>query len=117
MTKEFFCCVVAALLGRFLFLEINVQFVSISCDFVLVSIHERLERTLRAACLCRNWPVVRLCASALHKVADSLAPSITMLLVRGKQFSILAPTCSSYRLVNIMQSRHLAMISKVSHRH
>ena len=32
----------------------------------------------------QNWKTVRYCTSILHKTVDSLAPSITNILVRGK---------------------------------
>lgn len=36
----------------------------------------------------QNWKTVRYCTSVLHKTVDSLAPSITNILVRGKIVTI-----------------------------
>ncbi len=36
----------------------------------------------------QNWQTVRYCTSVLHKTVDSLAPSITNILVRGKIISL-----------------------------
>ncbi|CAD5219602.1 unnamed protein product [Bursaphelenchus okinawaensis] len=45
----------------------------------------RLEKVYRTACQMRSWGLVRYCAAHLKKTVTSLAPSITSLLVRGKQ--------------------------------
>ncbi|CAD5226819.1 unnamed protein product [Bursaphelenchus xylophilus] len=45
----------------------------------------RLEKVYRIACQIRSWGLVRYCAAHLKKTVTSLAPSITTLLVRGKQ--------------------------------
>ncbi|XP_013380761.1 phosphorylase b kinase regulatory subunit beta isoform X2 [Lingula anatina] len=52
------------------------------------TIEQRLERLLRNSGRKKNWAVVRYCAALLGKLVDSLAPSITAILVRGKQVTI-----------------------------
>ncbi|CAE1244331.1 PHKA_B [Acanthosepion pharaonis] len=52
------------------------------------TVKERLEKTLHLAGTKRQWAQVRLCAALLDKVVDSLAPSITSVLVRGKQLTV-----------------------------
>ncbi|KAI1890186.1 hypothetical protein AGOR_G00171090 [Albula goreensis] len=49
---------------------------------------EELERIYRRAGSRKLWSVVRLAASLLTKVVDSLAPSITSALVHGKQVTL-----------------------------
>ncbi|KAJ8271391.1 hypothetical protein COCON_G00102500 [Conger conger] len=49
---------------------------------------EELERIYRRAGSRKLWSVVRLAASLLNKVVDSLAPSITSVLVHGKQVTL-----------------------------
>jgi phosphorylase kinase alpha/beta subunit len=44
-----------------------------------------MERVYRQACLWHHWWLVRYCAGRLRKTITSLAPSVTNLLVRGKQ--------------------------------
>ncbi|CAJ0936519.1 unnamed protein product, partial [Mesorhabditis belari] len=53
-----------------------------------VTLHDRLERLYRVACQLRMWWLVRYCAGRLQKTVNSLAPSITNLLVRGKQVTV-----------------------------
>jgi len=55
------------------------------CD---ITVEERLEALNRTAGQHQQWAVVRWCSSLLGKVVDSLAPSITAILVRGKQVAI-----------------------------
>ncbi|KAI6223548.1 Phosphorylase b kinase regulatory subunit [Aphelenchoides fujianensis] len=57
------------------------------------TLQAHLERTYRAACQCRDWSLVRYCASYLHKVVTSLAPGLTSILVRGKQVIIGLKSC------------------------
>ncbi|GAB1599348.1 phosphorylase b kinase regulatory subunit beta-like [Argonauta hians] len=52
------------------------------------TVEEKLERTLHIAGNKKQWAHVRLCAALLGKVVDSLAPSITSVLVRGKQITV-----------------------------
>lgn len=52
------------------------------------TVSERLERLLRKAGMRQKWHVVRFCAALLGKLVDSLAPSITAILVRGKQITL-----------------------------
>jgi len=52
------------------------------------TIRQMLERLCRQSALLKNWQVVRFCAALLHKVVDSLAPSVTSILVRGKRLTI-----------------------------
>ncbi|XP_039469272.1 phosphorylase b kinase regulatory subunit beta isoform X1 [Oreochromis aureus] len=49
---------------------------------------EELERIYRRAGSRKLWCVVRLAASLLSKLVDSLAPSITSVLVHGKQVTL-----------------------------
>ncbi|KAJ8340152.1 hypothetical protein SKAU_G00347850 [Synaphobranchus kaupii] len=49
---------------------------------------DELERIYRQAGSRKLWSVVRLAASLLTKVVDSLAPSITSVLVHGKQVTL-----------------------------
>ncbi|XP_006780523.1 phosphorylase b kinase regulatory subunit beta [Neolamprologus brichardi] len=49
---------------------------------------EELERIYRRAGSRKLWSVVRLAASLLSKLVDSLAPSITSVLVHGKQVTL-----------------------------
>jgi len=49
------------------------------------SVSRRLEQLVTRAGLHKQWGVVRLCSALLGKLVDSLAPSITSILVRGKQ--------------------------------
>ncbi|XP_030575205.1 phosphorylase b kinase regulatory subunit beta isoform X2 [Archocentrus centrarchus] len=52
------------------------------------SMMEELERIYRRAGSRKLWSVVRLAASLLSKLVDSLAPSITSVLVHGKQVTL-----------------------------
>jgi phosphorylase kinase alpha/beta subunit len=52
------------------------------------TISDHIERVYRRAGSKKLWSVVRRAASLLSKVVDSLAPSITNVLVQGKQVSI-----------------------------
>ncbi|XP_007540285.1 phosphorylase b kinase regulatory subunit beta isoform X3 [Poecilia formosa] len=49
---------------------------------------DELERIYRRAGSRKLWSVVRLAASLLTKLVDSLAPSITSILVQGKQVTL-----------------------------
>lgn len=53
-----------------------------------VSLMDELERIYRRAGSRKLWSVVRLAASLLTKLVDSLAPSITSILVHGKQVTL-----------------------------
>uniref|UniRef100_A0A914GR47 Phosphorylase b kinase regulatory subunit n=1 Tax=Globodera rostochiensis TaxID=31243 RepID=A0A914GR47_GLORO len=53
----------------------------------------RMERVYSQACQCRYWWLVRYCAAKLRKTVISLAPSVTNLLVRGKQVIIGQKSC------------------------
>ncbi|ELT96852.1 hypothetical protein CAPTEDRAFT_4204 [Capitella teleta] len=53
-----------------------------------VTVEEKLEKISLRAGTRRQWAVVRYAASLLGKVVDSLAPSITAILVRGKQVTL-----------------------------
>ncbi|KAL1227892.1 putative phosphorylase b kinase regulatory subunit beta [Trichinella spiralis] len=60
-------------------------------DFKIVddiTVRVKLERVCRQAALSKTWRVVRYCAALLRKVVDSLAPSITSILVRGKRLTV-----------------------------
>ncbi|VDK83214.1 unnamed protein product [Litomosoides sigmodontis] len=57
------------------------------------SLAVRLERVYRQACARRHWWVVRYCAAKLRKVTNSLASSITSMLVRGKQITVGVSGC------------------------
>uniref|UniRef100_A0A8C6WLP7 Phosphorylase b kinase regulatory subunit n=1 Tax=Neogobius melanostomus TaxID=47308 RepID=A0A8C6WLP7_9GOBI len=52
------------------------------------SLMDELERIYRRAGSRKLWSVVRLAASLLTKLVDSLAPSITSILVQGKQVTL-----------------------------
>uniref|UniRef100_A0A0B7AGG0 Phosphorylase b kinase regulatory subunit n=1 Tax=Arion vulgaris TaxID=1028688 RepID=A0A0B7AGG0_9EUPU len=52
------------------------------------TISERLERLIDRAGAYKNWWAVRMCSALLGKLVDSLAPSITTMLVRGKQITV-----------------------------
>uniref|UniRef100_A0A915L0M6 Phosphorylase b kinase regulatory subunit n=1 Tax=Romanomermis culicivorax TaxID=13658 RepID=A0A915L0M6_ROMCU len=52
------------------------------------TVREKLDKICRQAALGKNWFVVRLCAGLLGKTVDSLAPSITSILVRGKKVTV-----------------------------
>lgn len=53
-----------------------------------MTINGRLEALISKAGTQKNWSVVRLCSALLGKLVDSLAPSITTVLVRGKQVNL-----------------------------
>ena len=50
-----------------------------------LSVEDSIEEVYVKACYLRNWSVVRLGAALLRKTVVSLAPSITSMLVCGKQ--------------------------------
>jgi phosphorylase kinase alpha/beta subunit len=52
------------------------------------TVEEKLEKLSHRAGARLVWAVVRFCSSLLGKLVDSLAPSITAILVRGKQVTI-----------------------------
>uniref|UniRef100_A0A8C5EL66 Phosphorylase b kinase regulatory subunit n=1 Tax=Gouania willdenowi TaxID=441366 RepID=A0A8C5EL66_GOUWI len=52
------------------------------------NLRDELERIYRRAGSRKLWSVVRLAASLLTKIVDSLAPSITSVLVHGKQVTL-----------------------------
>ncbi|XP_046550516.1 LOW QUALITY PROTEIN: phosphorylase b kinase regulatory subunit beta-like [Haliotis rubra] len=52
------------------------------------TVEERLERLVQKAGAHKHWSVVRLCSALLGKLVDSLAPSVTTVLVRGKQITV-----------------------------
>ncbi|XP_014672644.1 PREDICTED: phosphorylase b kinase regulatory subunit beta-like [Priapulus caudatus] len=49
------------------------------------TIVDKIERLAKTAANSKNWKVVRFCYSILGKIVDSLVPSTTSVLVRGKQ--------------------------------
>lgn len=53
-----------------------------------ISVSERMETLITQAGMQKKWSVVRLCSGLLGKLVDSLAPSITTVLVRGKQITV-----------------------------
>jgi hypothetical protein len=55
------------------------------CEWFLVRVSDRIERVYRASIRIKNWWVVRYCAVRMRKTIDSMAPSITTILVRGKR--------------------------------
>ncbi|XP_035251166.1 phosphorylase b kinase regulatory subunit beta-like isoform X2 [Anguilla anguilla] len=59
-------------------------------DFIAkdASLAEELERIYRRAGSRKLWSVVRLAASLLTKLVDSIAPAITRVLVHGKQVTL-----------------------------
>lgn len=52
------------------------------------SIVKKMEHLIHLAGLYKEWSVVRLQSALLHKTVDSLAPSVTTILVRGKQVTV-----------------------------
>ncbi|XP_071785537.1 phosphorylase b kinase regulatory subunit beta-like [Asterias amurensis] len=52
------------------------------------TVEQALTRVYNKAAVKEDWSTVRYCASILHKVIDSLAPSITSMLVAGKIVTI-----------------------------
>ncbi|GFR83463.1 phosphorylase b kinase regulatory subunit beta [Elysia marginata] len=80
------------------------------------TISERLELLIHRAGAYKNWWAVRMCSALLGKLVDSLAPSITTMLVRGKQMtvgvfgheeSVLDKPISPNELKNILYSKCL----------
>ncbi|KAL4234418.1 hypothetical protein ACF0H5_006065 [Mactra antiquata] len=53
-----------------------------------MSVNRRLEQLVARAGLHKRWEVVRLSSALLGKLVDSLAPSITSILVRGKHLEV-----------------------------
>ncbi|CAG9539143.1 unnamed protein product [Cercopithifilaria johnstoni] len=64
------------------------------------SLEKRLERIYRQACAKRRWWLVRYCAAKLRKVANSLAPGITSMLVRGKQITVGVTGCQEMTITS-----------------
>ena len=54
-----------------------------------VPVNKKMEALITKAGIHKEWYVVRLCSALLGKMVDSLAPSITSILVRGKHVSLL----------------------------
>ena len=52
------------------------------------TVSAKLESIVLRAGEYRQWAVVRLCSALLGKLVDSLAPSVTAVLVKGKQVNI-----------------------------
>ncbi|XP_056008769.1 phosphorylase b kinase regulatory subunit beta-like isoform X2 [Ostrea edulis] len=52
------------------------------------SITQKMERLIHQAGLYKEWSAVRLQSALLRKTVDSLAPSVTTILVRGKQVTV-----------------------------
>lgn len=52
------------------------------------TVEEKLEKLSQKSGSLQVWAIVRFCSSLLGKLVDSLAPSITAILVRGKQLTI-----------------------------
>ncbi|XP_022700055.1 probable phosphorylase b kinase regulatory subunit beta isoform X2 [Varroa jacobsoni] len=52
------------------------------------NLEDRMERLTRQAGALRHWTVLRYCSSLLGKLADSLSPYITSILVSGKQLTV-----------------------------
>lgn len=57
------------------------------------TIVSKIDKLIHKAGVYKEWRVVRLCSSLLGKLVDSLAPSITTILVRGKHVSIYLYNC------------------------
>lgn len=51
------------------------------------TIAQKIDHIIAKASIHKKWSVVRQCAAVLGKLVDSLAPSITSILVRGKHVS------------------------------
>uniref|UniRef100_A0AC35U6Q3 Phosphorylase b kinase regulatory subunit n=1 Tax=Rhabditophanes sp. KR3021 TaxID=114890 RepID=A0AC35U6Q3_9BILA len=52
------------------------------------TIKDRFEAVYRRSCALGEWYIIRMCASVLKKTINNLAPSVTNILVRGKQVCI-----------------------------
>lgn len=52
------------------------------------TVRARFERLYHEAIGCKLWWVVRYCAVKMRKCQDSLAPSVTTILVRGKRVRV-----------------------------
>lgn len=52
------------------------------------TVYEHIEKISKQAGALRYWSVVRFCSSILQKQVDSISPSITSILVNGKQISL-----------------------------
>lgn len=52
------------------------------------TIVSKIDKLIHKAGVYKEWRVVRLCSSLLGKLVDSLAPSITTILVRGKHITV-----------------------------
>ncbi|CAF4215472.1 unnamed protein product [Rotaria sp. Silwood2] len=51
-------------------------------------VRNHLEHLIKEAATWQHWAVIRFVSSLLHKIVDSLAPSVTQLLVRGKTVTL-----------------------------
>lgn len=52
------------------------------------TVQQRLELLARQCATLKKWDIVRYCSGLLQKIVASLAPSITNILVRGKQVRV-----------------------------
>ncbi|XP_064639915.1 phosphorylase b kinase regulatory subunit beta-like isoform X2 [Lineus longissimus] len=52
------------------------------------TVRDHLQHLIRKAGVQQNWAVVRFCSALLHKIVDSLAPSLSSVLVRGRQVTL-----------------------------
>jgi phosphorylase kinase alpha/beta subunit len=67
-----------------------------------VTIEEMFNQLNAEAASVQNWKTVRFCTSILHKTVDSLAPSITNILVRGKIITLGVFGEEEFDIVRIM---------------
>lgn len=79
---------VDTLYGQSQLLGILWQRVGANFNMDGVTLKDRMERLTRQAGALRHWTVVRYCSSLLGKLADSLSPYITSILVSGKQLTV-----------------------------
>ncbi|XP_074644676.1 phosphorylase b kinase regulatory subunit beta-like isoform X2 [Tubulanus polymorphus] len=52
------------------------------------TVEEHINMLARKAGIHQHWSVVRFCSSLLNKIVDSLAPSLSAILVRGRQVTL-----------------------------
>ncbi|KAL3859718.1 hypothetical protein ACJMK2_009920 [Sinanodonta woodiana] len=53
-----------------------------------IPVFQKLDQLCHKAAVYKQWHIVRLCAALLGKTVDSLAPSVTTILVRGKHITV-----------------------------
>ncbi|KAI3381093.1 hypothetical protein SNEBB_002934 [Seison nebaliae] len=81
-------------------------------DYILdsYSINMKLRRLYKEACEKREWRIIRRCSALLRKIVDSLSPSLTMILVRGKQITLGVPQKDEVTIDKPVSPSHLARL-------